>query len=167
MELDDKLHANIKAAQRLKQRLRDIDAEATYKKTAAVNEALSELGALELIAGLIASGEETVERPSNTLLANLENSARAQSDASATVKESVLGRPVDVGAKPAWRIVLEALTASQNPLDSGDLTELLTRLGWTRSAAEKAKTRLRNSGSVVRDGRHYTITETGRKKLMD
>ncbi|WAJ29420.1 hypothetical protein [Antarcticirhabdus aurantiaca] len=78
---------------------------------------------------------------------------------------AAVSHPTDGPRKSPTDIILRALLSSGEPVLSTTLDNLVTAAGWTKSAAEKTKTRLRETGAVVREDRHYSITKIGRERI--
>ncbi|MDF1600872.1 hypothetical protein PZ895_13975 [Mesorhizobium sp. YIM 152430] len=150
----------------LARELREIDAEAADKRLAALSRYLADRDALNARLARAALEEEAfapilpvAPRPKHLPAAGgngIEEPSRA-----AVASSERQG----AGQEPAWRIILLALAESDGPLPSGDITDLVMGRGWTRSAADKAKTRLQSSGLIARSGHDLSITEQGRTRL--
>lgn len=150
----------------LARELREIDSEAADKRLAALSRYLAERDALNARLARAALEEEAFA-PTIRVAPRAEHSRnRGEVDIPEPSKvafPSSAGQ--DAEREPAWRIILAALAASSGPLPSGDITDLVMGRGWTRSAADKAKTRLQSSGLIARSGHDLSITEQGRTRL--
>lgn len=86
-----------------------------------------------------------------------------------SVPEAKSGSPTRSGKatddrKPTLAVILDLLAAAEEPVPSSAIDSAVIEAGWSKAASNKAKDRMRVSGLIAVDKRHYTITEAGREK---